>query len=172
MAADVPEGETQSIYAWSQSNDDGTNVVVAPQRRSWKIPAAVAALAAAAAVTVGVVVQEWPRHSAPAALAPVPLASASQAARPAPAAIPSRLPAKATDPDSRFVALMKAQGLETGTDAQVAGAGRQVCQSLTDGPTFAQVVNGIVYRSGVTHADATKFAEAAIDVYCPQYSSN
>ena len=61
LAADIADSKAQGLYAWSENSDDETELI---QRRSWKLPIALAAMAIAAASTVGVV-KAWPHHSTP-----------------------------------------------------------------------------------------------------------
>lgn len=161
--------ETESIYAWSHADDD-TLVI---QRRSWKLPLAAALLAVSAVATVGVA-KVWPHHSTPGSpttqvvthsTPPAQAAELQLAPQPSP-------PAEKINPDQRFVSLLTAQGfVASGTDGQVAQAGHEVCTSMGNGYTLQQVINGIANGSGVTTAHATRFAETAIDVLCPQYEN-
>lgn len=166
ISAGTVEDETQSLHAWSMADDADTVVAYQPVH-SWKIPAFVATLAALAAVTAGVFLA-WPQSATKPQVAP----AKPHVAAPALPSIAPSPPVQVQSSDQRFVALMKAQGfVETGSDSQVAAAGRKICADLTSGRyTLAQVITGIENGSGVSHVTATRFAETAVDVFCPQVS--
>jgi hypothetical protein len=63
MAADVADSETQSIHAWSQTDDADTEPAVMPHRRSWKLPLVLAGIATVAVIGAGAY-QYWPDHAA------------------------------------------------------------------------------------------------------------
>lgn len=170
LAAEIANSETQSIRAWSQASADDTEIAEAPGRRSWKVPVAVATVAAAAAVVAGVV-QLWPHHSTPktpAAVAAPPEVKTQSAA-------PALAPA-----DKTFIDSLNAYGLSGKTDkrgpaqyqAEMIAFGRSMCRLLTDdGLTLDQVVQAAYEKSpALTEVQAHVVVDYAIAAYCPQYA--
>lgn len=155
--------ETQHIYAWS--HDDDTELATT-QRRSWKLPIALASLAAAAAITTGTIIA-WPEHhivatqtpTAPVAPAPVP----TRTVEPAP-------PAPLT-PDQQYLAALDKEGLKPiGNPAAAIKAAHGDCDYLAAGHTRAEAVQHYtVNNPGLTQADLATVIDLAAQTYCPTY---
>lgn len=160
LAANIADGETQSIHAWSREHDDATELL---GRRSWKLPIALAAITAAAAITAGVI-QLWPHQTAPASQTPV-------------AAAPT------LSPDVQFINLLN-QGLknEPGfrgahqADPDAIATGHLVCEKMSNlypgyGPAARdQIIHWILTEGGApTQHIAATVESAAEHAYCPQY---
>ncbi len=79
------------------------------------------------------------------------------------------------DPDRRYVALYRSRGgaIVPGHEHAAANEARQVCERLSSGESFGQLVTDIVVDNpGMTRYNASLFANTAADVFCPQYSQN
>lgn len=126
------EDPTQSIYAWSEHSDDDTEIF---QRRSWKIPVAVAALATAAAVTTGVVML-WPEKTTP-----PPAQTPSVVAAPPPVVVQ---PPPPQTPDQRFISLLEQRGYHVASPALTIRSGHLVCDELADGTSTPQLVQNLL----------------------------
>jgi Protein of unknown function (DUF732) len=159
-ASDIPEDETQSIHAWSQS-DDADTVIDYKQHRGWKIPALVAVIAAFAAVTAGAFLM-WPHSAAQQQAVPTKAEVAAPQPNPAPPA------PKPESKDDLYVRLLKEKGIPVGTPEVVASNGRGICIRIKNGETEQQMVRDIIAGSnGVTTQQAWIWADTAIEVYCP-----
>jgi hypothetical protein len=162
------DSETQSIHAWALDSDDTEPV---SHRRSWKLPIALASLAAAAAVTTGVVMawpqQQHPHHPAP----PQPTKAAEPTVIRADAdKAPQYVPP--TDPDGRFAWLLREQGIpvQIPQDVAIDGAqGRAICVRLSHGETDQQMMQDIMAGTpGISPHDAWTWVDNAIAVFCPR----
>lgn len=163
LTAPAPsQDETQSIHAWADDDDD-TEIV---RHRSWKIPVSVAVLAAASAITAGVVMA-WPQHHIVAAQPPA-------AAQPVPVLVPDR-PLKTVDqpppltPDQQFLAALNQEGLKPIGDPTVAiKAAHETCDYLAAGHTRTQAVQH--YAANNPELTPTQLAtaiEITAQTYCP-----
>jgi hypothetical protein len=159
-ASGIPEDATQSIHAWSQS-DDADAVIDYEQHRGWKLPALVAVVAALAAVAAGAFLM-WPHSAAKQQAAPTQTHVAAPPPKPAP-------PAPAPESkDDLYVRLLKEKGIPVGTPEVVASNGRGICMRIKNGETEQQMVSDIVAGStGVNTQQAWIWADTAIEVYCP-----
>lgn len=166
QAADVPDDETQSIHAWSQADDAATDLAVTEDPRSWRLPLALAGIAAAAAISVGAVVT-WPHH--PAATHPTP---APTAAPTTPVAQPTlnmstSPPALPEDPDQRFLALLDRRGQIVVSAPLAIHAGHWVCTAEAQGFTDPQIAQNLV--DGTPGGDLrteSVFVDTAREVFC------
>lgn len=164
------EDETQGIYAWSHDDETEAAPEQPPPRRSWKLPVTLAAVAAAGAITAGVVMA-WP-HARPTAPVAGPTPSTTTPTPLRAKQLPDAPPAP-MNPDDRFIAKLKTQGwTDTVPNRQSAiNGGHQVCTNLAGGADFPHVVHDILRGTDNINIDtATYFAETAIDAYCPQYA--
>lgn len=162
--------ETQHIYAWSHDDDD--TELATTQRRSWKLPIALASLAAAAAITTGTIIA-WPEHHIVAAQTPTAPAQISPAPeRPLKIADPSpAAPMPPPTPDQQFVAALEKEGLKPVGDPAVAiRNAHRTCDYLAAGHTRTQAVQ--YYTAGnpeLTPAELATIIELAAQTYCPAY---
>lgn len=141
------EDATESIYAWSHS-DDETQAI---HQRSWKLPIAVAALAIAAVATV-IAVNVWPHHAAPVR----PATSAS---------------APPLDRDTGYLNTLSQNADVGGLVANPGAAltlGRYACVSLQMGKTVPQTADDLQRLGMSLHAQALGVAEAASTSLCPR----
>lgn len=145
------EDATQSIHAWSQTDDDDTELVIT-HRRSWKLPVITAALATAA--VAGGIYQVWPQqHSAP---APARTVSA---------------PPKAQTPDERFLSLVQQRGFHVYVPSMSVHAAHDVCTAETQGFSDPAIAQGVVNSTpSMDMKTAAAFVDTAIEVYCPPKS--
>jgi hypothetical protein len=116
-----------------------------------------AALAAAAAVTTGVVMA-WPHHINP--------------GRPTPSAVIT--PPPPVDPatqDARFISLLRASGLAFAYAHAAIVEGRGVCARMAGGETNSQIIDDTLTLA-TPHTpvmqNAATFVDTAITIYCPQ----
>ena len=144
------EDATQSIYAWSQDDAD-TEVV---RRRSWKLPVAIASLAAVAAITAGVIAF-WPHHDAE----KTPL--------------PAQTHAQPANPDAQYLNALRSVGatplLDRGNDTAV-GLGHVTCDALAQGITKQEAADSIArHMPQLTPAQDQYLVDQAAAAYCPWY---
>ena len=152
------EDETQSVYAWSSSEGDDTEII---QRRSWKLPLA-AVMLAAAGLAAGITV--WPHHStlgspaAPPQAAPHSTAPAAAAAQPA-------------DPDAHFFALLANGGYrlsKPGDKQEAIVSGHEVCRARHDGNDADWILQHWIDTNPQSTPDTMRlFVYSAFDAYCP-----
>jgi hypothetical protein len=155
------EDATQSIYAWSEHADDDTELI---QRRSWKLPIALTALTAAAAITTGVAML-WPAKTTPP---------------------PSQTPPAAASPDIAFINLINDRlkgtpgfrGAQYG-DPDAIATGHLVCEKMsTMWPTYGpnarrQIIQWMVTEGGAPSQPVAATVEnSAEHAYCPEYPGN
>jgi len=125
--------------------------------------AVLAALAVAVVAVAGVLVF-YSKHNP---VVPRESTSVSQATSDPPAVDP---PAKLGDKDGRFLWLLEAQGLQlSGAPNAAINDARRICSRLARGESERRIVQDIVQGSPrMSMATAAKFADTAINVYCPQ----
>lgn len=157
------EDETQSVYAWSNSEDD-TEIIV---RRTWKLPLA-AVMLATAGLAAGITV--WPHHS-----------TLRNPAAPPQAAPHSSAPAAPTyvDPDAAFVQLYRQRGYHEvqGPEQtkELIALAHGVCVSRQQGEPTDQIVQEFVRDNSQNTPDhpamligqARLLTNTAIDAMCP-----
>lgn len=146
------EDETQSLHAWSQ--EDSVTEVVDYRTRSWKIPALVVTLAAAAAVTAGLFAA-WPESATKPQVAPTQVA------------IPSSPPVQVQSPDQRFIALLKQRGLKVYSESMAINAAHAACTAEAQGRPDSEIAAQFVASSPLMDLKkATIFVYTAHEVYC------
>jgi hypothetical protein len=159
LPADLADSETQSIHAWSQA-DNAEAITTYIPRRSWKIPAGLAALAVAAVVTTGVV-HEWP-HTQPPAAQTTPVAPVAPKIQPPP------LPALPATPDQRFIALLKQRGVIVVSPPLAINGAHETCTNLAKGYTAREIAEAEVKATpGANINTESTFVATAQEVYCP-----
>lgn len=156
QAADVPDDETQSIHAWSQS-DEATEPAVYTPPRSWRIPVMLAAIAiSAVAAASGVAHHASETHSTPA-----PTAAPTPSIAPAP-------PPRPPTPDERFLALAKQRGVQIVSPSLAITAGRDVCTYESQGYSDPEIAQAFVRSTpGTDLRTESIFVDTAKEVYCP-----
>lgn len=169
------EDATQSIYAWSEHNDDDTVLI---QRRSWKIPVALAVLATAAAVTTGVVMM-WPAHKAS-----LPAQTPSVAAAPSVVVPPSVVaPPPPLSPDELFINTLNA-GIKDPAykpaqqgDPQAILMGHDVCTKMSNlyradsSSAYGELEHQMTAATGMPGNWADAIILSSVRAYCPQYAN-
>jgi hypothetical protein len=152
------EDETQSIHAWARADDDPELSEVS-ERRSWKLPVTLVALAAAAAVTVGAV-QMWPHHDVKPQVKAVNAAAVAYS-------IAMAQPPKPPSTDDKFIADLSARwGMITDRPGEIHD-GISVCGLMARGATRAAIQQDMVNKHVNTPADAEFFVNTAVNNYCP-----
>lgn len=169
------EDATQSIYAWSEHDGDETLVI---QRRSWKLPVALASVATAAAMTTGVVMA-WPApKTPPPAQSPTIAAPAvPPQSNPRPLERDSRgipiLPKNPTPEEQQAVvtAIFDLRGIPYRDPVLAAADAGSVCTWLGNGHYTEQQLADHVAAThpGLDQVRAADFTAAAVGTYCRQY---
>jgi hypothetical protein len=158
LAAQV-EDETQSLHAWSQA-DDGEAITEYIQRRSWKIPAAVAAISASAAIAAGLFLA-WPQSATKSLVAP----TKPQVAAPA---IPVSPPVQVQSPDQRFLALLKQRDVVVVSPPLAINGAHETCTDLAKGYSAREIAEaGVRATPGENLDTAGTFVATAQEIYCP-----
>lgn len=164
--AETPE------LAWSASDGADTALAMAPHRRSWQIPTALAALALVGLGTVAVIRQDHPRMEwRPNDAAPANSAPASQAVGPAASTVPSNGLTLAPV-DEAFVDSLNAHGFNVhGNDVPHAvAAGRRICARLEEGVPKSDMIEVVHLQApSLTPVDVQTLIDDASIAYCPQY---
>lgn len=159
LAAITPEDETQSLHAWSQA-DDGEAITEYIPRRSWKIPATVAAIAASAAIAAGVFLA-WPQNATKPQVAP----AKPQVVAPA---IPASPPVEVQSPDQRFIALLKQRNVVVVSPPLAINGAHETCTDLGQGYSAREIAEAGVRATPAENLDtAGTFVATAQEVYCP-----
>jgi hypothetical protein len=159
QAADAAtEGETQSIHAWALADDEGDTDLF--HRRSWKIPAAVAAAAVAIATGIGVGAVIW-SHRHPGSASP---SVQHDQGPPAPPPLPQ-------DPDAKFIALYKRHGYDGREDQAILNIAHRMRDELVAGLPK----DGVAEEFQMANPEAKPKAgmllvDTVIDAYHPQPS--
>ena len=145
-----------------------------PHRRSWKIPAALAALALVGLGTVAAIQQnhsrmEWrPNDAAPANSARAPQAVGPAAASPVPSNGLTLAPV-----DKGFVASLNAHGFNVhGNDVSHAvAAGKRICARLEEGVPKSDLIEVVQLQApSLTPVNVRTLIDDASIAYCPQYT--
>jgi hypothetical protein len=153
------EDETQSLHAWSQED---TAEVVDYRPRSWKLPALVVTIAAAAAVTAGLFLA-WPSATKPQVAPTKP-----QVTAPAKPAIPTSPPVQSQNPDDRYVALIQQRGMDVISRTQTINAAHWICEQHKHGYPATEIAQAIIDSTpGMTMKGAAIDIDTALEVYCP-----
>ena len=155
------EDETQSVYAWSHTDDDDTLLI---QRRSWKLPLAAAILAATGLAAAGITV--WPHHSTLRNPAAPPQAAPHSSIAPAPAAAPPAPQAITTD--DQFIAELASHWGPIPDRSQVIHDGLSVCSLISRGADKPTIEHDLVNKKVLDEPDAEFFVNTAAAHYCPQ----
>ena len=181
--------------AWSL--DDGSDE---PQRQSWRsVFGVVAVIGVCGAMIAGVLV--WvaglshptiaghPTTAPPTQAAPAP-GSTFAVPPPAPpstvtqtvtAAPPTTTSLSPQDRDTRFVALMSAQGLAPQYMDRIVEAAHGICDQIARGEytkrsSVARMLNNVAIDpqeyAPITLDQATFFVNTLVDTYCPQYNND
>jgi hypothetical protein len=162
LAAITPEDETQSLHAWSMA-DDGEAITEYIPRRSWRIPATVAAVAASAAIAAGAFLA-WPQSGTNPLVAP----SAPQVAAPTHPSIAPSPPVQSQSPDQRFMALLDQRGVDVVSPLLIIKGAHKTCTDLANGYSATTIAEAFVRATPNTNIRTQAiFVQTAQEVYCP-----
>jgi hypothetical protein len=163
------EDQTQSLHAWSQA-DDGEAITEYIPRRSWKLPATVAAVAACAAIAAGAFLARphtpapTPPTAAPTAAAPLPT---QEAPTPAPT-IAASPPVKPMSLDDRFIALLKQRNVIVVSPLLAINGGHKTCAYLAQGHSAREIAEAETRATpGANLNTENTFVATAQEIYCP-----
>lgn len=163
LAADLDKLDTQSIRAWSQADDAEALTEYIP-RRSWKLPALIAALAATAAVGAGAFLM-FPQESA---TKPQVAPAKPPVAAPTHPSIAPSPPVQQQSPDERFIALLKQRRVVVVSPLLAVNGAHETCTDLAQGWSARDIAEAATRSTpGTDLKTESTFVATAQEVYCP-----
>ena len=86
------------------------------------------------------------------------------------AAISATQAAAAERTDNAFVGRVSDMGIGFTSRERVITAGRNVCQSLSDGETASSTIQNFSHRTRLTDTQASGFVTVAVHTYCSEFA--